>query len=91
MPATIQMRVDKTDGSSNIYPVTPLVIVAFEREHKTSMSAAMSDNVRMEHLYWLGWKAEMVAKKAAGEITRLFDDRYLEELAAVEVVTDSTP
>lgn len=92
MSTQIKMRVAKVDGTSIIYPVTPLVIVAFEREHKQSIGAAMSgDNVKMEHLYWLGWKAEMVAKKAAGEVTRLFDDRYLEELLEVEVQTDTTP
>jgi len=92
MSSLIKMRVTKSDGTSSDYVVTPLVIVSFEREHKTSFQAAMSDgNIRMEHLYWLGWKAEMVAKKAAGEITRLFDDRYLEELVAAEVVVDENP
>jgi len=45
------------NGETNEYAVGPKVQVAFEREWKTGMPKALTNDQRMEHLYWLAWKA----------------------------------
>ena len=84
----ISLRVKFTNGSEledGTYPVTPVVQVAFEREFKTGMGKAFQTDMRSEHVYWLGWKA----MHAAGKVVKPFDG-WLGELAAVEIVTDSS-
>lgn len=65
----LAMTVTMQGGAPQTFPVTPRVQVEFEREFKTSMIAAFSDEPRMEHLYWLGWKS----MHAAGQVVKPFD------------------
>mgnify|MGYP001226871162 CR=1 FL=1 len=80
------VKVIKNDGSEATFPVTPKVIVAFERFHKTGLGKAFTDNQRMEHVYWLGWEAE----RTAGNTVPVFDT-WLESVDAVEVLDGSDP
>lgn len=70
-----------TDNGEKIYTVGPKVQVAFEREFKLGLPVAFSREQKVEHLYWLGWKAA----HAAGEVVKPFDG-WLENVESVEIV-----
>ncbi len=74
------------DGDTNEYVVGPKVQVAFEREWKMGMPKALTNEQRMEHLYWLGWKAQ----QAAGVVVKTFD-LWLDGVESVEVVEADRP
>lgn len=74
------------DGDTNEYTVGPKVQVAFEREWKMGMPKALVQEQRMEHLYWLGWKAQ----HASGASVKPFDG-WLEGVESVEVVEGDRP
>ena len=78
------IKVSKTDGTTATFPVTPRVIVAFERNFKTGLANAFANEQKLEHVYWLAWEAERVA----GNLVKLFDD-YLDTVVSVELVTVS--
>ncbi len=74
------------NGETNEYAVGPKVQVAFEREWKTGMPKALTNDQRMEHLYWLAWKAQ----QASGAVVKPFDG-WLEGVEGVEVVEGESP
>ena len=74
------------DGTANEYPITPKVQVAFEREWKVGLPKAFSNDQKMEHLYWLGWKAQ----QSSGAVVKPFDG-WLEGVDSVEIVEDESP
>lgn len=80
------VKVIKNDGAEATFPVTPKVIVAFERFHKTGIGKAFSENQKMEHVYWLGWEAE----RTAGNTVPVFDT-WLDSVDAVEVLDGTDP
>lgn len=83
---SLTLRV-KTESGESTYTVGPKVQVAFEREFKVGMPVAFSREQKVEHLYWIAWKA--VAN--SGEVVKPFDG-WLETVEAVEIVeADSGP
>lgn len=84
------VKVAKTDGTVETFPVTPRVIVSFERQFKTGLGNAFANEQKLEHVYWLAWEAE----RAAGKLVKLFDE-YLDTIVNVELETvspsDGTP
>jgi hypothetical protein len=73
-------------GETNEYVVGPKVQVAFEREWKTGLPKAFSSEQRMEHMYWIAWKAQ----HAAGVPVKPFDS-WLDTVENVEVVEGDRP
>lgn len=74
------------NGDTNDYTVGPKSQVAFEREWKIGMPAAFSENQRMEHIYWLAWKAQ----QSSGVVVKPFDG-WLEGVESVEIVDVDRP
>ncbi|HEY7822235.1 MAG TPA: hypothetical protein VIG24_05360 [Acidimicrobiia bacterium] len=52
----VTLRVVTTDGDGE-FPVTPKVIVQFERQFQTGLGRAFQSDQKAEHIYWLAWKA----------------------------------
>jgi hypothetical protein len=82
----LTLRVTDSNGSSNDYTVGPKVQVAFEREWKVGMPKAFASEQKMEHLYWLGWKAQ----QSSGAVVKPFDG-WLDTVESVEVVDADSP
>jgi hypothetical protein len=72
----INLRVVTSDGESEV-PVTPRVVVMFEREFQTGLGRAFQNDQKAEHVYWLAWKATG-SKKAF--------DSWLDDVMDVEIV-----
>lgn len=86
MAAQLKVKVVKSDGTANTFPITPKVIVAFEREFKQGLVSAYANDNRMEHTYWLAWKAD----HAAGNVVKPFDG-YLDDIVSVELEEEIVP
>ena len=82
----------RRSGETVTVKVTPAVIVAFERHWKTGVGQAFNENMKMEHLMWLGWEAE----RRSGTAVKPFDE-WIDQLDAIPeldvdgVPTDGTP
>jgi hypothetical protein len=81
----LTLRVETENGSGD-YQVGPKVQVAFEREWKVGMPKAFNTEQKMEHLYWLAWKAV----HASGEVVKPFDG-WLDSVTSVEIVGGDDP
>jgi ribulose bisphosphate carboxylase small subunit len=75
-----------TDSSSGEYQVGPKVQVAFEREWKVGLPKAFGDQQRLEHLYWIAWKAV----EASGAVVKPFE-AWLDTVQSVEMVGQDGP
>jgi hypothetical protein len=82
----LTLRVTDSSGSTNDYEVGPKVQVSFEREWKIGLPKAFTNDQKMEHLYWLGWKAQ----QSSGAVVKPFDG-WLDTVESVEVVDADSP
>jgi len=81
----VKLRVVTIDGPQGEFRVTPKVQVEFERQFKTGIGKAFENDLKMEHIYWLAWKAQHYA----GVVVKPFDS-WLDEIVTVEVVDEGT-
>lgn len=68
-----------TNTSDVEIEVSPRVIVEFERQFQTGIGRAFQNDQRLEHIYWLAWKAS--------KDTRPFE-QWLDDVLDVQIVTD---
>ena len=52
----MNLRVVTTKGETEV-PVTPRVSVEFERQFQTGLGRAFQSDQKLEHMYWIAWKA----------------------------------
>lgn len=50
------LRVVTSKGEDEV-PVTPRVSVEFERQFQTGLGRALQNDQKLEHMYWIAWKA----------------------------------
>jgi hypothetical protein len=72
----LTLRVVTSDGEDEI-GVSPRVIVEFERQFQTGIGRAFQQDQRVEHVYWMAWKAS--------RSTKTFDD-WLDGVLDVQIV-----
>lgn len=81
----LKLAVVTTAGELGEFAVTPKVQVEFERHFKIGVGKAFQQEQRVEHMYWLAWKAV----HAAGLNPKPFDS-WLDEVVDVQMVEDKT-
>jgi hypothetical protein len=81
------LRVVTADGADEV-PVTPRVIVAFEREFQTGLGRAFQSDQKAEHMFWLGWKASATKKGFDAWLDTLIDVQIVE---STELPLPETP
>jgi hypothetical protein len=81
------LRVVTSDGDDEV-PVTPRVIVAFEREFQLGLGRAFQSEQKAEHMFWLGWKASGSKKGFDAWLDSLIDVQIVE---SVERPLSETP
>lgn len=82
----MQVEIVTTTGRHRV-SITPRIQVEFERFHKTGVAKAFTDDMRMEHVYWMAWKSAI----RAGSIADIPFDEFLDALVDVELITDEPP
>lgn len=73
-----------TDAGEHVVTVTPRAAINFERHFKMALSKALTDDQRMEYIYYLAWEA----LKANGIVVKLFDP-WVDTVQTVEFVFDT--
>jgi hypothetical protein len=78
----MNLRVITSKGETEV-PVTPRVSVSFEREFQTGLGRAFQSDQKLEHMYWIAWKAT----GGKGDF-----ESFLDDLVDVQIVeTDARP
>lgn len=80
----LRLRVVTTAGELGEFPLTPKVQVEFERHFKIGVGKAFQQEQKVEHMYWLAWKAV----HAAGVPVKPFDS-WLDDVVDVQMAEDS--
>tara|TARA_A100000172_G_scaffold78465_1_gene64080 strand:- start:4510 stop:4758 length:249 start_codon:yes stop_codon:yes gene_type:complete len=61
--------------------------ISFEREFKTTLAGAFSDNPSIEHICWLAW----TATRESGRVVKIFDEwisNEIEDITLLEAEPD---
>jgi hypothetical protein len=82
----LAVKVKTTDGVEASYKLTPRIIVAFEQQFGKGMPKLLGEEQKVEHIYWLAWKAQQVN----GVVVKLFGPDYLDTIVSAELDTDSS-
>jgi len=82
----LAVKVKTTDGVEASYKLTPRIIVAFEQNFGKGMPHLLGQEQRVEHIYWLAWKAMQVN----GLSPKLFGPEFLDTIVSAELDADSS-
>jgi|TARA_R110000744_G_scaffold145453_4_gene258102 hypothetical protein len=82
---SLKMDVATTTGEKVPVVITPRVQVEFERHFKFGIAKAFTDDMHMEYVYYLAWRAMTHAQKTA----EAFDD-WLDSVSDIEMVDDDS-
>jgi hypothetical protein len=82
----LAIKVKTTDGVEASYKLTPRIIVAFEQNFGKGMPHLLGQEQRVEHIYWLAWKAMQVN----GVVVKLFSPEFLDTIVSAELDSDSS-
>ena len=82
----LAIKVKTTDGAEVSYKLTPRIIVAFEQQFGKGMPKLLGEEQKVEHIYWLAWKAQQVN----GVVVKLFGPEYLDTIVSAELDADAS-
>jgi hypothetical protein len=82
----LAIKVKTTEGVEASYKLTPRIIVAFEQNFGKGMPHLLGQEQRVEHIYWLAWKAMQVN----GVVVKLFGPEFLDSIVSAELDADSS-
>ena len=80
----LSIKVKTTDGVEATYSLRPRIIVDFEQKFGKGMAKLLGEEQKLEHIYYLGWKA----LQSIGVVVKPFGGDFLDTLVSVELVTD---
>lgn len=80
----LQIKAKTTDGVEAIYSLRPRSIVAFEQKFGKGFAKLLSEDQKLEHIYFLAWSA----MKDSGKVVKPWGDTFLDTLDSVELVVD---
>ena len=80
----LSIKVKTNDGQEGVYSLRPKTIVAFEQKFNKGFAKLLSEDQKLEHIYFLAWGA----MKDAGKVVKPFGDGFLDTLDAVELIAD---
>jgi hypothetical protein len=82
----LAVKIKTTDGNEVSYKLTPRIIVAFEQNFGAGMPKLLGEQQKIEHIYWLAWKAMQVN----GVVVKLFGPEFLDSIVSAELDSDSS-
>ena len=74
------------DGSEVSYKLTPRIIVAFEQNYGAGMPKLLGEQQKIEHIYFLLWKA----MQANGVVVKVFGPEFLDTIVSAELDSDTS-
>jgi hypothetical protein len=82
----LSVKVKTTDGVEASYKLTPRIIVGFEQNFGAGMPKLLGEQQKIEHIYWLAWKAMQVN----GVVVKVFGPEFLDSIVSAELDSDSS-
>jgi hypothetical protein len=82
----LSVKVKTIDGAEVSYKLTPRIIVAFEQQFGAGMPKLLGEQQKVEHIFWLGWKAQ----QTSGMVVKPFGPDYLDSIASAELEVDNS-
>ena len=82
----LAVKVKTTDGVEASYKLTPRIIVAFEQQFGKGMPKLLGEEQKMEHIFWIAWKA----MQTNGVVVKLFGPEFLDTIVSAELDADSS-
>jgi hypothetical protein len=80
----LKVKVKTSDGVEGTYALRPKTLVAFENKYNKGFAKLLTEEQRLEHIYFLAWSA----MKDSGKVVKPFGDGFLDTLESVELETD---
>lgn len=80
----LKIKVVTTDGQEGIYSLRPKTLVAFEQKFNKGFAKLLTEDQKVEHIYFLAWGS----MRDAGVPVKPFGEAFLDTLENVELVTD---
>ena len=77
----IRLQVQPPEGDAYTVSISLKTAIAFEREFKTTLAGAFSNDPSIEHICWLAW----TATRESGRVVKLFDD-WVSEVQDITLV-----
>lgn len=82
----LAVKIKTTDGNEVSYKLTPRIIVAFEQQFGAGMPKLLGEQQKMEHIFWIAWKA----MQTNGVVVKLFGPEFLDTIVSAELDSDSS-
>jgi hypothetical protein len=80
----LNIKIKTNDGTDGVFPLRPKSIVQFEQKFNKGFAKLLSEDQKLEHIYYLAWSA----LKDSGKPVKPFGDAFLDTLDSVELVVD---
>lgn len=80
----LKIKVKTNDGVEGTYNLRPKSIVAFEQKFNKGFAKLLSEDQKLEHVYFLAWSA----LKDSGKVVKPWGEGFLDTLDSVELVVD---
>ena len=80
----LKIKVKTSDGDEGLYPLRPKTLVAFEQKFNKGFAKLLTEDQKLEHVYFLAHGA----LKDAGVVVKPFGEAFLDTLEAVELASD---
>ena len=80
----LKIKVKTNDGVEGTYSLRPKSIVAFEQKFNKGFAKLLSEDQKLEHVYFLAWSA----LKDNGKVVKPWGEGFLDTLDSVELVVD---
>lgn len=81
----LAIKVKTTDGLEANYKLTPRLIVAFEQQFGKGLPRLIGEEQKIEHIYWLAWKAMQINNI----VVKPFGPEFLDTLVSAELDSDA--
>mgnify|MGYP003652045326 FL=1 len=83
--STIRLQIEPREkGDPWTVAISLKTAIAFEREFKTTLAGAFSDNPSIEHICWLAW----TATRESGKVVKPFDDWITNDIDDITLVEE---
>jgi len=82
--SNIRLQVEPTNGDPYAVAISLKTAIAFEREFKTTLAGAFSDNPSIEHICWLAWHCT----RESGRVVKPFDDWVTHDIEDITLLED---
>ncbi len=77
----IRLQVQPPEGDAYTVSISLKTAIAFEREFKTTLAGAFSNDPSIEHICWLAW----TATRESGRVVKLFGE-WVSEVQDIPLV-----